>query len=602
MEKCGNELCSNILDNNMQLFDCSDCSKMCCSEKCLLNHMKIHLSFQNNNNNNDINNNQRNQSQKIRSSFSQSIFIKLGSINSPLNNSNINDPKFILINFDINKDNKLGKGEYSDIYIAKNTKDNKDYAIKHIKKNLINPDKIYKEIEIHLTLNHPNILKLYDYKEDNNNFFLIMDLCKMNLKSYIKNNSIKSENDIFNIFIQILDGTYFLHINNYSHNLIRSENILIKNINDLDNNMNSNNFNNILLCDFKKLNKIDENNEVNQIYDLWSLGIVLYEMIYKKLPFNENDDYYEYFNKGLNLNDLMNNNNNVNDNVSEDCLILMKKLLTLNKNSQIKTKEIFSSSWINKFEKLYKKIKIQKTLQEKNNYINEYKSFDLNLNKNEFKQPIINNDNDNIFQNALKKVNTKKKKYIINNKNEQNFLKNSNSNNNNNYVEYDDNNFNLLKDSVQIANQNKDIYKVNENNLIDNNLVDNNNNNINKESDEDDNNFPYNFMPHKKLKLILPPKNSKNKNDNNNFKNVPKNDEKNNQKNNNEKLFIDEMNTPTPYGSKTGNLNLDNAIDLFQNANKLKENNEKNDQKNSENVHKEKSFWEKLLAPFKCGD
>ena len=602
MEKCGNELCSNILDNNMQLFDCSDCSKMCCSEKCLLNHMKIHLSFQNNNNNNDINNNQRNQSQKIRSSFSQSIFIKLGSINSPLNNSNINDPKFILINFDINKDNKLGKGEYSDIYIAKNTKDNKDYAIKHIKKNLINPDKIYKEIEIHLTLNHPNILKLYDYKEDNNNFFLIMDLCKMNLKSYIKNNSIKSENDIFNIFIQILDGTYFLHINNYSHNLIRSENILIKNINDLDNNMNSNNFNNILLCDFKKLNKIDENNEVNQIYDLWSLGIVLYEMIYKKLPFNENDDYYEYFNKGLNLNDLMNNNNNVNDNVSEDCLILMKKLLTLNKNSQIKTKEIFSSSWINKFEKLYKKIKIQKTLQEKNNYINEYKSFDLNLNKNEFKQPIINNDNDNIFQNALKKVNTKKKKYIINNKNEQNFLKNSNSNNNNNYVEYDDNNFNLLKDSVQIANQNKDIYKVNENNLIDNNLIDNNNNNINKESDEDDNNFPYNFMPHKKLKLILPPKNSKNKNDNNNFKNVPKNDEKNNQKNNNEKLFIDEMNTPTPYGSKTGNLNLDNAIDLFQNANKLKENNEKNDQKNSENVHKEKSFWEKLLAPFKCGD
>jgi len=602
MEKCGNELCSNILDNNMQLFDCSDCSKMCCSEKCLLNHMKIHLSFQNNNNNNDINNNQRNQSQKIRSSFSQSIFIKLGSINSPLNNSNINDPKFILINFDINKDNKLGKGEYSDIYIAKNTKDNKDYAIKHIKKNLINPDKIYKEIEIHLTLNHPNILKLYDYKEDNNNFFLIMDLCKMNLKSYIKNNSIKSENDIFNIFIQILDGTYFLHINNYSHNLIRSENILIKNINDLDNNMNSNNFNNILLCDFKKLNKIDENNEVNQIYDLWSLGIVLYEMIYKKLPFNENDDYYEYFNKGLNLNDLMNNNNNVNDNVSEDCLILMKKLLTLNKNSQIKTKEIFSSSWINKFEKLYKKIKIQKTLQEKNNYINEYKSFDLNLNKNVFKQPIINNDNDNIFQNALKKVNTKKKKYIINNKNEQNFLKNSNSNNNNNFIEYDDNNFNLLKDSVQIANQNKDIYKVNENNLIDNNLIDNNNNNINKESDEDDNNFPYNFMPHKKLKLILPPKNSKNKNDNNNFKNVPKNDEKNNQKNNNEKLFIDEMNTPTPYGSKTGNLNLDNAIDLFQNANKLKENNEKNDQKNSENVHKEKSFWEKLLAPFKCGD
>ena len=595
MEKCGNENCSNILDNNSQIYECSDCSKMCCSEKCLLNHTKNHLSNQNNNNN-------RNVSQKIRSSFSQSIFIKLGSINSALNN--MNDPKFILINFDINKNNKLGKGDYSDIYFAKNTKDNKDYAIKHIKKNLINPDKIYKEIEIHLTLNHPNILKLYDYKEDNNNFFLILDLCKMNLKTYIKNNIIKNENDIFNIFIQILDGIHFLHINNYSHNLIRSENILIKNINDLDNNMNSNNFNNVLLCDFKKLNKIEENNENNQIYDLWCLGIVLYEMIYKKLPFKENDDYYEYFNNGLNINDLIDNNNN---SISEECLNLVKKLLMLNKNSEIKSKEIFSYGWINKFEKLYKKIKIQKTLQEKNNYINEYKSFDLNINKNEFKQPVINNDNDNIFQNALKKVNTKKKKYTINNnKNEQNYLKTSISNNNNNFEENDDNNFKLLKDSIQIANQNKDLYKINENkNLIENNNNEhnNNNNNINKESDDDDddNNYPYNFTTHKKLKLKKPPKNKKNQNDNN-IVNVPKIDEKNFQKNNNEKLFIDEMNTPTPYSSKTENLNLDNAIGLLQNANKLKENNEKVDKKNPEKVHKEPSFWDRILAPFKCGD
>ena len=43
--------------------------------------------------------------------------------------------------------------------------------------------------------------------------------------------------------------------------------------------MNSNNFNNVLICDFKKLNKNEEYNENNQIYDLWCLGIVLYEMI-----------------------------------------------------------------------------------------------------------------------------------------------------------------------------------------------------------------------------------------------------------------------------------------------------------------------------------
>jgi serine/threonine-protein kinase ULK/ATG1 len=53
-----------------------------------------------------------------------------------------------------------------------------------------NINMIEKEIDILLKLDHPNIIKLLDYKRTVNNFYLIFEFCEHgDLDNYIRNNS-----------------------------------------------------------------------------------------------------------------------------------------------------------------------------------------------------------------------------------------------------------------------------------------------------------------------------------------------------------------------------------------------------------------------------
>ena len=49
-----------------------------------------------------------------------------------------------------------------------------------IPKNRFNPDQeqiLKNEVKIHKSLDHPNIIKLYEYFRDDNRYYLIMEIC-----------------------------------------------------------------------------------------------------------------------------------------------------------------------------------------------------------------------------------------------------------------------------------------------------------------------------------------------------------------------------------------------------------------------------------------
>ena len=55
---------------------------------------------------------------------------------------------------------------------------NKQYAIKSFEKNKINNPKVLKmELEILASLDHPNIIKFFEYYQDNKNFYIVMEYC-----------------------------------------------------------------------------------------------------------------------------------------------------------------------------------------------------------------------------------------------------------------------------------------------------------------------------------------------------------------------------------------------------------------------------------------
>ena len=74
---------------------------------------------------------------------------------------------------------EIGRGGFSIVVEGTAKKDGSRFAIKCIKKSMVEGDDIKllkREIKIMKRLDHPHILKLYDVFEDESEFYLVMEL------------------------------------------------------------------------------------------------------------------------------------------------------------------------------------------------------------------------------------------------------------------------------------------------------------------------------------------------------------------------------------------------------------------------------------------
>ena len=247
--------------------------------------------------------------------------------------------------------NFIGKGSFSKVYVGYNKKDIKKtkYAIKKIyKKNDIKYIAyIDKEIEIMKKLNHKNIIKLYDTIYTEKYIFLVLEYCDNDLHHYINNIDL-NEDKIKYIVRQITDALKYIMNNNIVHRDLKPHNILINN--DLE----------IKLCDFGFAREFKDtllteticgsplymapeilnNHKYNLKSDIWSLGIIMYEMFMKDHPYKAN-----------NISDLINKLNSnkpilINDNINDKCRELIYNLLIIDYNDRIEWDEIFTNEWI----------------------------------------------------------------------------------------------------------------------------------------------------------------------------------------------------------------------------------------------------------------
>ena len=75
--------------------------------------------------------------------------------------------------------NEIGRGGFSVVVEATEKKSGDKYAIKCIKKTMVEGEDIKllrREIKIMKRVDHPNILKLFEVFEDDEEFFLVMEL------------------------------------------------------------------------------------------------------------------------------------------------------------------------------------------------------------------------------------------------------------------------------------------------------------------------------------------------------------------------------------------------------------------------------------------
>ena len=103
--------------------------------------------------------------------------------------------------------------------------------MKIIKKNayekLTENEKFKKEIEIMKNMNHPNILRIYEYFTDKNYIYISMELCRRgDLYRYIQNNGLFSEQESCLLIHQVLQAMSHYHMRGIIHRDIKPQNIL----------------------------------------------------------------------------------------------------------------------------------------------------------------------------------------------------------------------------------------------------------------------------------------------------------------------------------------------------------------------------------------
>ena len=196
-------------------------------------------------------------------------------------------------------DERLGKGAYGEVYKGcTNMNENEVYAIKEI----TIPSKFNdnyqiiigtarNEINILKTLNHENIVKYVESFENANNIYLVMEYCNDgNMEHYIKNHDL-AEKDVIALFRQIINGFKYLHKKDVCHRDIKPSNFLLDNmkikISDFG-------FARVILNEAWTGSHIGtypymapqilQGKLYNNMSDIWSLGVTLFFMLFKRIP------------------------------------------------------------------------------------------------------------------------------------------------------------------------------------------------------------------------------------------------------------------------------------------------------------------------------
>lgn len=199
----------------------------------------------------------------------------------------------------------LGRGNYGkvDLCRLKSDESGQLFAVKKVKLDQMTPEerkKALSEAAVHRNLQHPNIVSFKESFEENNAFYIVMEYLDggdLEKKIQQRGNSSLPEREILFIFVQIVSPLSYLHSHHILHRDIKPQNCFltkhgIVKIGDfgvartLDQGLDL--AKTVIGTPFYLAPEIWDNHPYGPAADIYSLGVLLYEMCTLKKPFDAN--------------------------------------------------------------------------------------------------------------------------------------------------------------------------------------------------------------------------------------------------------------------------------------------------------------------------
>jgi serine/threonine protein kinase len=125
----------------------------------------------------------------------------------------------------------LGKGAFSAVYNGIHNKTGQRYAIKVIDKTKLTPkdvESIVMEINLLSTIDHPNVLRMYDHHSEKDKVYIVTELCEGGeLFDRITQREYYAESDAQTVLRDIAKALQHCHAKKIVHRDLKPENILL---------------------------------------------------------------------------------------------------------------------------------------------------------------------------------------------------------------------------------------------------------------------------------------------------------------------------------------------------------------------------------------
>ena len=209
---------------------------------------------------------------------------------------------------------KIGEGGMGTVYLASDTMLERNVAIKVLSPLLTKDsqftDRFRHEAKVQASLIHSNIVTLYNYFREGDNYCMVMEYVDgVTLKQLITNTGPLPEQKVVWVLNQILEAVGFAHKKGIIHRDIKPSNILLTS----DNTVKILDFGIAKILQDKGLTKtgtkmgtiyymspeqIKTVKDIDHRTDIYSIGVTLYEMLSGRIPFNvDTDSDFEIMNE-----------------------------------------------------------------------------------------------------------------------------------------------------------------------------------------------------------------------------------------------------------------------------------------------------------------